>query len=238
MNEPYITGTTKADYAAKQINEVIDELIHINMNGETVIDRFFISLIGHSNGVVDDIRSDYVSSFCNNPLRMEQLKKKFSDGAGGLVEIEIENPIFIEPLATGIEDELAAIEFAKELINGWMNRKDYLSIAIINISGGYPKDWKEITTIVNGIKDLRRNKDKVVMCNMLIESNKKSLVFPTIEEVFNQSFSTQIYFEWATYLSPNCVWIAKKQDYKIDAHNKMFVNQNLTNIINFIDIGS
>jgi hypothetical protein len=238
MNEPYVAGTTKADYAATQINRVINELININMDGERTKDRFFISLIGHSNGVVNDIRSDYLSSFADNPLRLEQLKKKVSDGAGGMIEIDVVNPIFIEPLATGIEDELAAIEFSKELVEGWMNRKDYLSIAIFNNSGGYPKDWKEITTIVNGIKDLRCNKTKVVMCNMLIESNKKSLVFPTIEEIFNQSFSTQIYFEWSTYFPPDCLRLARRQDYEMDAHNKMFVNQNLTEIIKFIDTGS
>jgi hypothetical protein len=98
MKEPYADGITKAEFITKQVNELINELINLNVAGDNVQDRFFISILGHSNGRVIELRSDYLSSFADNPLRVEVEKKKVSDGAGGLIEIETLVQIFIEPL--------------------------------------------------------------------------------------------------------------------------------------------
>ncbi|MFT5252342.1 MAG: hypothetical protein ACI87N_001349 [Flavobacteriales bacterium] len=238
MKEPYADGLTKGQYVARQVNELINDLINLNMAGDNVQDRFFISIIGHSNGRVIELRSGYLSSFADNPLRVQIEKKKVSNGVGGLIEIEWTVPIFIEPLAKGLEDELAAFQFSKEIIERWMKRKNYLSTAMINISGGYPKDWKEITCIVNDIKNIAHSEDKVILCNMLIDRNIKLLEYPTHEEVFNQSFSTQMYFEWSTYINQYFLPYYNKRRIALTAYKKMFVNQNLITILNFIDNGS
>ena len=91
MSEPYAEGKNRAEFTALVINATINELVNTNMDGEEVKDRVFISMIGYggsSNLSVDDIRSDYLSSFANSPLKIESIKKKVSDGGGGLVEID------------------------------------------------------------------------------------------------------------------------------------------------------
>jgi len=142
MSETYTEGKTRSEFTALVINRTINELINTNMDGEKVKDRVFISMIGYggsSSLAVDDIRSDYLSSFADNPLRMEQLKKKVSDGAGGLIEIDEQMPIFIEPTANGLTPMADALSFARELIEGWLQKKpNNPAPIIINISDGMP----------------------------------------------------------------------------------------------------
>jgi uncharacterized protein YegL len=153
MAESYAEGKNRSEFTALVINRTINELINTNMDGEKVKDRVFISMIGYggsSSLAVDDIRSDYLSSFADNPLRMEQLKKKVSDGAGGLIEIDEQMPIFIEPTANGLTPMADAFSFAKELIEGWLQKKpDNPAPIIINISDGLPYTGDSIDTAMN-----------------------------------------------------------------------------------------
>jgi hypothetical protein len=91
MGEDYTGGKNKAEFTALVINRTINDLIFTNSAGDKIKDRVFISIIGYGGqggNSVDDIRSDYLSAFADSPLRTEKVKKKVSDGAGGLVEIE------------------------------------------------------------------------------------------------------------------------------------------------------
>ena len=163
MSEIYPEKGNKAAFTAMVINRTINELININAAGEKVKDRVFISLIGYGGkggDSVDEIRSDYLSSFADKPLRIESGKQKVSDGNGGLIEIDVQNPVFIEPVANGLTPMGSALEFAKNLIEGWLSKKpDNPAPVIINISDGLPcnstgideneKSVKEAMAIMN-----------------------------------------------------------------------------------------
>ena len=157
MNESYPEKGNKAAFTAMVINRTINELININAAGEKVKDRVFISLIGYGGkggDSVDEIRSDYLSSFADNPLRIESGKQKVSDGNGGLIEIDVQNPIFIEPIANGLTPMGSALEFAKNLIEGWLSKKpDNPAPVIINISDGLPCNSKGTDENAKAVKE-------------------------------------------------------------------------------------
>ena len=244
MNEYFYSGLTKADHVVNQLNQIINDLIYLNNVGHTVKDKLFITLLGHSNGKSYDIRSEYLSAFADNPIRIEQLKKKVSDGAGGLIEIDEEVPIFIEALSVSKENQLSAFQLSNELVELMVSKQsknDYMSIAIFNISGGLTQDWKKTTTLVNKIKTLKHRESKVTICNVLIDQTIKSLTFPSIEEVFNQNLTTQIFFEWSTYIPERFVSTANLLGYnsgKVDTSCKYFFNQNFKEIVNLFESGS
>ena len=144
MAEDYTGGNNKAEFTALVINRTINEIILANADGAKTKDRVFISIIGYGGGggnTVDDIRSEYLSVFENSPLRREKVKKKISDGAGGLVEIEEQMNISIEPKCprNGLTPMAEAFDFAKQLIDGWINKKtENPAPIIINITDGMP----------------------------------------------------------------------------------------------------
>ena len=144
MGEDYTGGKNKAEFTALVINRTINELIFTNSAGDKIKERVFISIIGYGGkggNSVDDIRSDYLSAFADSPLRVEKIKKKVSDGAGGLVEIEEEMAMYVEPTCprNGLTPMAEALDFAKQLIEGWITKKpDNPAPVIINVSDGMP----------------------------------------------------------------------------------------------------
>src|SRR5690554_2950541 len=149
MGEDYIVNPNgnnqnKAEFTALVINRTINDLIFTNSAGDKIKDRVFVSIIGYGGqggNSVDDIRSDYLSAFADSPLRTEKVKKKVSDGAGGLVEIEEEMAIYLEPTCprNGLTPMGEALDFAKQLIEGWITKKpENPAPVIINVSDGLP----------------------------------------------------------------------------------------------------
>ena len=135
MLSPYSGNESRTVFASKVINRVINEIIQKNFTKN----RCFISVIGYNHNV-KELCSGYLTELYNNPLRIETIKKKISDGAGGLVEQEIKMPIWIEPITQdGATNMKGAFLMAKQLVEKWMQDKPQNPApVIINISDGIP----------------------------------------------------------------------------------------------------
>lgn len=88
--------TDESEESVRIINRLIDQQIELNFDGEAPKNRCFISVISY-NCSVKDLCSGWLKEFDANPLRYETLKKLTPDGAGGIVEIEVRLPVWIEP---------------------------------------------------------------------------------------------------------------------------------------------
>jgi len=142
MNTSYPENDNKANFTAMVINRTINDLTNIAAAGDKVRDVAFISIIGYGDECGDsvyEIRSGYLSQFADNPLRIENGKQKVSDGNGGFIEINVQNPIFVNPVAQGNAPMGSALEFTKELIDAWLSDKPGSPApVIIHISDGLP----------------------------------------------------------------------------------------------------
>lgn len=242
MNEPYPEKGNKANFTAMVINRTIQELININMNGATVKDRVFISIIGYGNPAVNEIRSDYLSKYAENPIRIENAKQKVSDGNGGLIEIDIQNPIWIEPIASNLTPMGSALEFAKNLIEAWITKKnDNPAPVIINISDGLPcPDEEEVKSIsiANEIMSLKCQDGHPILFNAHIGNSGAKCICP---ESVNELSDDQAKFLFAisSEIPESYKNAAKKQDLDIKTKSKGFVsNADPETFIKFINFGS
>ena len=132
----------------------------------------------------------------------------------------------------------------------WIEQKGYCSTLIVNISGGFTSDWKEVTIRINEMKAMVNNSDRLLFFNLLLDSNNKNLLFPTLEDVAQVSFTNLLYFEWSSYfnfpIEPKTLLHNKLVDNLSDLDiyvndlntKKMFSNYHLLEILNFIYIGS
>lgn len=248
MEENYPEGN-KSTFASLVINRTINSLILANMDGETVKDRVFISMIGYggsSSLAVDDIRSDYLSSFADKPVRLEKIKKKVSDGGGGLVEIEEQMPIFIEPVANGLTPMTDALAFAKELIEGWLQKKpDNPAPIIINISDGLPftggtveEEMKKSIIKANEIMAISTDDGNPLIYNAHIGDDGTEYKFPTSkDELFDGQ--AQFLYEISSNVPETHSVSAKKKGIEIKSNAKGFVsNARPEAFIEFIEFGS
>lgn len=237
MDEIYQNGMSKAEFAANEVNHFINNLIYLCSAIDKIKDWFFITIIGHSNNIAYEIRSDYLSEFGHNPLKIIKRKKKVSDGAGGFFEIEEETAIFIKPKSFGKENLHESFEFAHNLIKVWSNRKKHTSKLIINISGQYNENWLDTTSVINNIKKKSDGFESPIIFNLFI-SNTNYLEFPSLDKMYDKSFANQLFFEWSSYLNYENIGGVLKNELNINIGSKAFSNKGLLMLNNLINIGS
>jgi uncharacterized protein YegL len=245
MNEPCSQNETKAKFTAVVINRTINELILINSAGNKVKDRVFISIIGYggSGGTsIDEIRSDYLSKFADNPIRIESGKQKVPDGNGGLIEIDVQNPIFIEPVATGLTPMGSAFETVKNLIEKWIQEKpNNPAPVIINISDGMPcpdEEEQKSKTIAQEIMMLSCTDGHPLIFNAHIgDSINKCLCSVSENELPDEQ--AKFLFTISSKIPDSYKEAAKKQELDVKDNSRGFVsNADPETFIKFINFGS
>jgi len=249
MEEPYHENGTKANFTALVINRTINELININMDGATVKDRVFITLIGYGGkggNSVEDIKSAILSEFAKKPLRMESKKQKVSDGNGGLIEIDIQNPIFIEPLAYGWTPMGKALELAKQKINNWINNHpEFPAPILINISDGLPcegkddqKSEQEAISAAKEIMAISCDDGNPLIFNAHIGNSKNVCICSASENELPDE-QAKFLFTISSKIPNSYKDAAKKQELNIKPDSKGFVsNADPETFIKFINFGS
>ncbi|KAA6341041.1 hypothetical protein EZS27_011132 [termite gut metagenome] len=243
MTESYPEKGNKANFTAMVINRTINELININMNGDKVKDRVFISIIGYGNPEVNEIRSDYLSKYAESPLRIESGKQKVSDGNGGLIDIDVQNPVWIEPVADKLTPMGSALEFAKKLVAGWMQKKsDNPAPVIINISDGLPcpdgEEQKSIS-IASEIRALSCNDGNPLIFNAHIGNGSTKYSCTESESELGGDGQAKFLFQISSKIPDSYKDAAQKQELAVKANSRGFVsNADPETFIKFINFGS
>ena len=154
------------------------------------------------NHNVKELCSGWLKELDASPLRYETLKKKTPDGAGGIVEVDVKQPVWVEPIdKDGATNMLGAFQLAKELVEKWMSdNADGPAPVIINISDGVPyydgKDprdcMRETVALANEIKSLSNSDGNVLIFNAQIDS-VPTTVFPSDRNDIQQEAGQFLY---------------------------------------------
>jgi len=251
MGHIWVGDKTFAQYTSEIINQTINELIATNAAGESVKNRVFITLIGYGgNHDVKDIRSDYINNYSERPLRVDIFSKKVSDGSGGFIEMEMEVPIFLEPISSGLTPMSDAFKFAKKLIEGWITKKNDNPVpVIINISDGRPEGGSEElnkieveNTIVaaNEIMKLQTLDGYPLIFNVHIAKNEKEIQFPEFEFELNDNPMAELLFKISSSVPFVYKQAAKDLELnEIGDNAKGFIsNASPETLLKFINFGS
>ena len=187
MIDGYDGKDSKTQFASKAVNRVINTIIQKNFDGESPKNRCFISVIGYDNNV-HELCSGYLKDLDAKPLRIDEVIKKQSDGAGGVVEIPYKMPVWVEPITKdGATNMKGAFEMAKALVEKWVaDKPGHPAPVIINISDGVPYyDNKEVddcmeetTNVVKEIMSVDSGDGGVLVFNALISESGERMVFP------------------------------------------------------------
>ena len=250
MLSPYSGNETRTVFASKVINRVINEIIQKNFNGDKPKNRCFISVIGYNHNV-KELCSGYLTDLYNNPLRIETVKKKVPDGAGGLVEQEIKMPVWIEPITQdGATNMKGAFLMAKQLVEKWIQDKPQNPApVIINISDGIPyyegknphTCMQETIQVAQEVMNLSCEDGNVLVFNAHIDNNgNQTIKCPSgKEEVKDAGEGAEFLFEITSVIPEGYKDAASKNDLTIQAgaHGCIFA-ANEIDLINLINFGS
>ena len=188
MTDRYEDGLTKSEFACRAVNRIINTLIQRNFDGESPKNRAFVSVIGYDS-YVHELCSGYLRELDAKPVRVDEVMRRQSDGAGGLVEIPYKMPVWVEPITKdGCTNMKGALEMAKAVVEKWMaDKPGHPAPVVINISDGAPYyDYKtvdscmdETTRVAGDLMDLRCEDGNVLLLNALIRKAGANIVFPS-----------------------------------------------------------
>lgn len=248
MLQPYEGNDSRTVFASRAVNRVIDNIIQKNFDGDAPKNRCFISVIGYNHNV-KELCSGWLKDIAANPLRYEEIKKKMSDGAGGIVEVQVKQPVWVEPINTdGATNMYGALKLAKDLAEKWISdNKNYPAPVIINISDGVPyydgKDprdcMQETITLANEIMNLSNDDGNVLIFNAQIDNKgNQGEVFPN-DRIKLSKEDAQFLFDITSEVPESYKAAAAKNELPVESGSRGCIfNADGVQLIQLIDFGS
>lgn len=201
MNEEGQTGT-KADCAAKIINNYIAELVLSCRVGEAIKDRCHISVISYGDQL-KCIAEGMISKVADL-AEVRRIKDFILDPTGKRVEVEIEMPIWLEPQAHKAAPMYEAFDHACEIVEQWIsNHPDGFPPVVINITGRIPA-YPELTKYAaEKVMELCTTDGNVLVFNVYISGCDREIIFPNNTGQLDGDEASEFLFNISSILPQN-----------------------------------
>ncbi len=238
MSDSY-SGSTKAKFAALAVNRVISEIITACAVGDEIRDRCYVAAIGYGNGI-NLMFLDKVSDLSKNP-KTATLKKKISDGAGGLVEVDEIIRIFVSDTATGGTPMAEAFQAAYKGVQKFItNNPNSFPPIVINITDGEPNDIKAAKAEATNLTNMETSDGNVILMNAHISTASAGKIeLPCDNSGFSSNQFANFLFDISTVLPDALANRANEVGFNTQAGSRGFVfNADAETLIRILNFGS
>ena len=238
MSEGWQTGT-KAEGAALAVNRVIEELVLACRRGDVIRERCHISVIGYGEDVeclVEGMISDVASSL----IEVKRGKKLIPDGAGGVIEIDNEMPIWLEPQAGNGTPMHTAFELAAEVVEQWcVEWPNGFPPIVINITDGAASHPDLTAYAARRVMNLQTTDGNALVFNLHIASSGNRAFLPRGPAQFAGDFLAEFLFEISSVLPSSLHALGEAEGIQLEADARCFLyNGDETQMIKLLQFGS
>ena len=247
MTDKMSSGKSKADFVADVLNKTITELVAKCSKSEGVRDYFEVGIIGYGHETVDNALQgelsqqviNPISKLEQNPIEIEERKKKMDDGAGGIIELDIKFPVWYKSVANGGTPMRAALTLAAEELVSWCdNNPESYPPTVLHITDGESTDGNP-EEIAEQLKKISTNDGEVLVFNLHVStSGEMPISFPAGEMNLSDSYSKML-FRMSSLLPPGLTSYAQERGYIVSGESRGFIlNAEASDIVDFFDIGT
>lgn len=241
------TGMSLAEQLALAVNRLLGNAVLLCSKGDDrVYDYFEVGIIGYGDVVQPILHGSSparpmvpVSELAHNPLRVDRIRRKVPDGAGGVVEVEMMIPVWVEPVANGITPMSEAVRMAEQVLRTWCaTHPDSFPPLVINVTDGDSTDG-DPRQAAAGVRATATRDGNTLMFNVhLSGASRKAIEFP--EDAIGLDALASKLFEMSSVLPPTMLEAAQsKTSFRIGPKSRGFLyNAEATNMIDFLDIGT
>jgi len=251
MNDSFAgdRATRKANAAADAINKLLMTLVlRCTQNiGEGPRNYFDVGVIGYGSrsGAGPCFGESLqgrtlvsIAELADSQLRVEDRRRKVSDGAGGLVDTVVKFPVWFDPVAENGTPMLEAMQLACRTLQPWVaeHKKSYPPI-VINITDGEPN--ADPTGEAKALTGLKTDDGSVLLYNLHLSSPSLSPIFyPSSSAGLPDNFAKML-FEMSSVFPPQIRQELELDGHPVDAVARGFVlNADAVALIQFLDIGT
>ena len=247
MSDKMSSGKTKAEFVADALNRTLMNLVLRCTKSEGVRDYFEVGVIGYggssaSNGFSGMLGTKVINPISmieQNPVRVEDRKRKMDDGAGGIVETSIKFPVWFEPKASGGTPMMEALSKAAEELVAWCDtHPDCYPPTVLHVTDGESTDG-DPEDIAKHLGAIRTNDGEVLILNLHVSTlGADPIRFPSSEAGLPDSYAKML-FRMSSQLPQHVLGFAKEKGYPVDAESRGFMfNAEAAEIVDFFDIGT
>jgi hypothetical protein len=239
-------GGTKAKEAANVVNRFLMELAIKCAKGEGINNYYDVSVIGYGSSVRSALSGNLgqtalqpISAIAETPSRLDKVMKRESDGAGGLVEVQIELPVWVESTATGSTPMCRALRKASDILTTWIaDHPDSFPPTVLNVTDGETTDGDPIEA-AGGLTQLTTSDGNILLYNChLSASRAKPIRYPSSSEGLPDEFAVQL-FTMSSELPPAHLETARGLGLDVWTGCRGFVfNGDVVDLISFVEIGT
>jgi hypothetical protein len=238
MSDVY-ASSTKAEFAALAVNRVIAEIITACTVGDEIKDRCYVAVVGYGSNV-NVLFLDKVSDLAKNS-NTTTVKKKVSDGAGGLVEVDEVVRVFVSPTANGGTPMTEAFQQAYKGVEKFVssNPNSFPPI-VINVTDGEPNNFDTAIAEAKKLSQLKTTDGDVIIMNAHISTASAGKVeLPSSNSSFSSNKFANFLFDISTVLPDTLAIRAKDVGFNSQSGSKGFVfNADAETLIRILNFGS
>ena len=239
----------KANAAADAINNLLMEIvIHCTQNfGEGPRNFFDVGVIGYGSnsgvgpcfgGALRGRTLVSLRELAENVMRVDERPRLVPDGGGGVVEVVVRFPIWVDPVAEGGAPMHEAVELAGKVLESWVasHAASYPPI-VINITDG-EADTNPVAA-AEKLARIRTTDGTVLLYNIHLSSLAiPPILFPDTPENL-PDLAARTLFEMSTTIPRRIAQDLELEGYAVMPGAKGFVfNSDAVMLIRFLDIGT
>lgn len=247
MSDKMSSGKSKAEFVADALNRTLMNLVTRCTKAEGVRDYFDIGVLGYGgNGVGNGFSGALGSSVLNpisaieqNPVRVEDRKKKMDDGAGGILETSVKFPVWFEPKASGGTPMREALTRAAEELVAWCDaHPDCYPPTVLHVTDGESTDG-DPEEIAGHLTQIRTNDGPALMLNIHVSSlGADAIRFPASESGLPDDYAKML-FRMSSQLPEHLIRFAQDKGHAVSVESRGFMfNAEAAEIVDFFDIGT
>lgn len=250
MSDNYTSiSRPKSQAVADVVNKTLQQLVIKCAKSEGVRDYYHVGVIGYgANGAGPAFTGQIankplvpISEIANHPARIEERKKKVSDGAGGLIDTTVKFPIWFDAIAGGGTPMKEAFRQANRIINDWLeSQPNSFPPVVIHVTDGESTDG-DPTSEMQELTNQKSRDGNVILFNLhtSVRSGNNTMEFPGPEKQLPDQYS-QMMFNGASAL-PDFLREVAIQEYGLqlsDSARAFVLNAEIDIIVTAIEIGT
>ncbi len=247
MSDTMASGKSKAEFVSDALNRTIMDFVIRCRKADGVRDYFDVGVLGYGgNGVSNGFSGalgttvlNPISAIEQNPVRVEDRKKKMDDGAGGILETSIKFPVWFEPKASGGTPMREALTRAAEELVAWCDAHPAsYPPTVLHVTDGESTDG-DPEEIATHLTQIRTNDGESLMFNIHVSSlGADPIRFPSSTSGLPDNYA-KLLFRMSSQLPEHLIRLAREKGNAVGVESRGFMfNAEAPEIVAFLEIGT
>lgn len=240
-------GHSKAQALMASVNRLLgNAVIQCSKGDDRVLDYFEVGVIGYGTDVrfvlhgTDAARPLLpISVVADNPLRVDEVMRKESDGAGGIIQVPMAFPVWVDEDTNGPTPMVEALGVAEGIVAAWCAQHPAsFPPIVINLTDGMSTDG-DPRVLADKIRTVATNDGPALMFNVHLSSaSVNEVLLPSSADALPDEYASTL-FAMSSELPVQMAEAAAGLGYQVRPGARGFLyNAQAASVIEFLDIGT